>query len=110
MTTARRHLLGLEGVSAEDIGLLLDSADAMKEISARDVKKVPTLRGKTVINLFLENSTRTRISFEIAAKRLSADSINLSASGSSLSKGETLADTARNLAAMSPDCIVIRHP
>jgi aspartate carbamoyltransferase catalytic subunit len=110
MTNARRHLLGLEGVRAEDILLLLDSADSMKEISARDVKKVPTLRGKTVINLFLENSTRTRISFEIAAKRLSADSINLSAAGSSLSKGETLADTARNLAAMSPDCIVIRHP
>jgi aspartate carbamoyltransferase catalytic subunit len=109
MTTPRRHLLGLQGVSAEDILLLLESAESMKEISERDVKKVPTLRGKTVINLFLESSTRTRISFEIAAKRLSADSINLSASGSSLSKGETLADTARNLAAMAPDCIVIRH-
>ncbi|RMD83147.1 MAG: aspartate carbamoyltransferase catalytic subunit [Candidatus Dadabacteria bacterium] len=107
---ASRHLLGLEGVSAEDILLLLDSAESMKEISERDVKKVPTLRGKTVVNLFLENSTRTRISFEIAAKRLSADTVNLSASGSSLSKGETLADTARNLAAMSPDAIVIRHP
>jgi aspartate carbamoyltransferase catalytic subunit len=87
MTTPRRHLLGLEGVSAEDILLLLESAESMKEVSERDVKKVPTLRGKTVINLFLESSTRTRISFEIAAKRLSADSINLSASGSSLSKG-----------------------
>ena len=108
-TSPRRHLLGLEGVSAEDIQLLLDSAQSMKEISSRDVKKVPTLRGKTVINLFLENSTRTRISFEIAAKRLSADSINLSASGTSLSKGETLADTGLNLAAMSPDAIVIRH-
>ncbi|MEE8310815.1 MAG: aspartate carbamoyltransferase catalytic subunit [Candidatus Binatia bacterium] len=107
--TPRRHLLGLEAVSAEDLQLLLDSAQTMKEISTRDVKKVPTLRGKTVINLFLENSTRTRISFEIAAKRLSADSINLSGSGSSLSKGETLADTARNLGAMSPDAIVIRH-
>jgi len=109
MVSAKRHLLGLEGVSAEDILLLLDSAESMKEVSERDVKKVPTLRGKTIINLFLENSTRTRISFEIAAKRLSADSINLSSSGSSLSKGETLADTARNLAAMSPDAIVIRH-
>ena len=109
-TSASRHLLGLEGVSAEDILLLLESAESMKEISAREVKKVPTLRGRTVINLFLEDSTRTRISFEIAAKRLSADSINLSARGSSLSKGETLADTARNLAAMSPDAIVIRHP
>ncbi len=107
---ARRHLLGLAGVSAEDILLLLDTAQAMKEVSERDIKKVPTLRGKTVVNLFLENSTRTRISFEIAAKRLSADTINLSASGSSLSKGETLADTARNLAAMAPDAIVIRHP
>jgi aspartate carbamoyltransferase catalytic subunit len=110
MVMAKRHLLGLEGVSAEDILLLLDSAASMKEISQRDVKKVPTLRGKTIINLFLEDSTRTRISFEIAAKRLSADSINLSSSGSSVSKGETLADTARNLAAMSPDAIVIRHP
>jgi len=109
-TGARRHLLGLENVSADDILLLLESAESMTEVSRRDVKKVPTLRGKTVINLFLENSTRTRISFEIAAKRLSADSINLSSSGSSLSKGETLADTARNLAAMSPDCIVVRHP
>ena len=108
-TSGHRHLLGLEGVSAEDIQLLLDSAQKMKEVSSRDVKKVPTLRGKTVINLFLENSTRTRISFEIAAKRLSADSINLSGSGSSLSKGETLSDTARNLAAMSPDAIVVRH-
>ncbi len=106
---ASRHLLGLEGVSADDILLLLESAESMKEISARELKKVPTLRGKTVVNLFLENSTRTRISFEIAAKRLSADTVTLSASGSSLSKGETLADTARNLAAMSPDAIVIRH-
>jgi len=108
-TVARRHLLGLDGVSDEDILLLLDSAGSMKEVSARDVKKVPTLRGKTIINLFLEDSTRTRLSFEIAAKRLSADSINLSSRGSSLSKGETLADTARNLAAMAPDAIVIRH-
>ncbi|MFT4570547.1 MAG: aspartate carbamoyltransferase catalytic subunit [Candidatus Binatia bacterium] len=105
-----RHLLGLEGVSAEDIGVLLDTAESLVEVSSRDVKKLPALRGKTVINLFLENSTRTRTSFEIAAKRLSADSINISGSGSSFSKGETLEDTARNLAAMSPDAIVVRHP
>ena len=105
-----RHLLGIADLSREEILLILDTAEAMKEIGLRPIKKVPTLRGKTVINLFLENSTRTRISFEIAAKRLSADSINLAASGSSISKGETLADTARNLAAMAPDCIVIRHP
>jgi aspartate carbamoyltransferase catalytic subunit len=110
MQTERRHLLGLENVSAEDIRILLDSAAQMAEIAKRDVKKVPTLRGRTVINLFMEDSTRTRISFEIAAKRLSADSINMSSSGSSVSKGETLVDTVRNLAAMSPDAIVIRHP
>ena len=110
MHDSERHLLGLEGVSADDIILLLDAAQSMAEVSSRDVKKVPTLRGRTVVNLFMEDSTRTRISFEIAAKRLSADSINLSAGGSSVSKGETLADTARNLAAMSPDAIVIRHP
>lgn len=105
-----RHLLGMEGLSAEDITVLLDTAESLAEVCERDVKKVPTLRGKTVVNLFLENSTRTRISFEIAAKRLSADSINISGSGSSMSKGETLADTARNLAAMAPDAIVVRHP
>jgi len=110
MESVKRHLLGLEGVSAEDLALLLDSAEQMMEISQRDVKKVPTLRGRTVVNLFLEDSTRTRISFEIAAKRLSADTINLSGKGSSVSKGETLADTARNLQAMAPDAIVIRHP
>ena len=110
MSDLNRHLLGLEGISAEDIQVLLDSATQMMEIAERDVKKVPTLRGKTVVNLFLEESTRTRISFEIAAKRLSADTINLSGKGSSVSKGETLADTARNLQAMSPDAIVIRHP
>ena len=110
MESLNRHLLGLEGVSAEDILLLLDSAEQMMEVSRRDVKKVPTLRGRTVVNLFLEDSTRTRISFEIAAKRLSADTINLSGKGSSVSKGETLADTARNLQAMAPDAIVIRHP
>lgn len=110
MPSADRHLLGLQGVSASDIAVLLDTAESLVEVSSRDVKKLPTLRGKTVVNLFLENSTRTRTSFEIAAKRLSADAINISGSGSSFSKGETLEDTARNLAAMAPDAIVIRHP
>ncbi len=110
MSDSKRHLLGLRGVQAEDIKILLETAEALMDVSSRDVKRLPALRGKTVINLFLENSTRTRISFEIAAKRLSADSINISAGGSSLSKGETLADTARNLHAMSPDAIVVRHP
>jgi len=109
MAFTQRHLLGLEGMSAEAIGAVLDSAASFKEISERDIKKVPTLRGKTVINLFYESSTRTRTSFEIAAKRLSADTINVSASGSSVSKGETLADTARNLEAMKPDALVVRH-
>jgi len=108
-TTTPRHLLGLEGMSAESIIALLDSAASFKEISERDIKKVPTLRGKTIINLFYENSTRTRTSFEIAAKRLSADTINISGSGTSASKGETLVDTARNLEAMRPDAIVVRH-
>ncbi len=107
---ALRHCLGLEGVDGEEILQLLDTAASLKEISERDIKKVPTLRGKTVINLFLEPSTRTHTSFEIAAKRLSADTVNISTSASSISKGETLADTARNLAAMRPDAIVIRHP
>jgi len=110
MAFAQRHLLGLEGMSAEALSALLDSAASFKEISERDIKKVPTLRGKTVINLFYENSTRTRTSFEIAAKRLSADTVNISASSSSASKGETLVDTARNLEAMRPDAIVLRHP
>ena len=106
----RRHLLGLEGLSAEEITFLLDTAESFKEVSEREIKKVPTLRGRTVVNLFYENSTRTRTSFEIAAKRLSADTINLSASSSSAQKGETLTDTARNLAAMRPDAIIVRHP
>ncbi len=110
MAFAQRHLLGLEGMSADAMIALLDSAASFKEISERDIKKVPTLRGKTVINLFYENSTRTRTSFEIAAKRLSADTINISESSSSASKGETLVDTARNLEAMRPDAIVVRHP
>ncbi len=110
MGNPSRHLLGLEGVSAEDITVLLDTAESLIEVSHREVKKLPTLRGKTVVNLFVENSTRTRTSFEIAAKRLSADAVNISTSSSSMTKGETLEDTARNLAAMAPDCIVVRHP
>ena len=110
MPFTQRHLLGLEGVPGEEIVHVLDQAKSMVEISEREIKKVPTLRGKTIINLFYENSTRTRTSFEIAAKRLSADTINISASTSSAQKGETLADTARNLEAMRPDAIIIRHP
>jgi aspartate carbamoyltransferase catalytic subunit len=110
MAFAQRHLLGLEGVPGDDLTTILDTAASFKEISERDIKKVPTLRGKTVINLFYEASTRTRTSFEIAAKRMSADTINISAASSSTSKGETLADTARNLEAMKPDAIVVRHP
>ena len=110
MTFTRKDLLGIRELSAEEIETILDSAESFKEISQRAIKKVPTLRGKTVINFFFESSTRTRTSFEIAAKRLSADSINISASTSSLTKGETLIDTARNLEAMAPDAIVIRHP
>jgi aspartate carbamoyltransferase catalytic subunit len=104
-----RHLLGLEGLSADDIGLVLDTAASLKEINTRPIKKVPTLRGKTVVHFFVEPSTRTRTSFELASKRLSADTVSLSASTSSLTKGETLIDTAKNLEAMGPDLIVIRH-
>jgi aspartate carbamoyltransferase catalytic subunit len=106
----RKDLLGIRELSVEEITTVLDTADSFKEISTRSIKKVPTLRGKTIINFFFEASTRTRTSFEIAAKRLSADSINISASTSSVAKGETLIDTARNLEAMAPDAIVIRHP
>ena len=105
----RRDLLGIRTLSAEEIVGILDTAENFREISNREIKKVPTLRGKTVINLFFESSTRTRTSFEIAAKRLSADTVNISVSSSSLSKGETLLDTALNLDAMAPDCIVVRH-
>ncbi|MCA9521505.1 MAG: aspartate carbamoyltransferase catalytic subunit [Myxococcales bacterium] len=103
------HLLGLELLPAEQIVEILDQADKFKEINQRKIKKVPTLRGLTVINFFAENSTRTRMSFEIAGKRLSADTVNFSASGSSFAKGETLLDTAKNLAAMHPDIIILRH-
>ncbi len=110
MTFTHRHLLGVEGLSKDDLLFLLETAESFREISEREVKKVPTLRGKTVVNLFYESSTRTRTSFEIAAKRLSADAVNISASTSSATKGETLVDTARNLVAMRPSAIVIRHP
>src|SRR5207302_2276431 len=100
-----RHLLGIEPLAAEDIVQVLDLGETFLEISERPIKKVPTLRGRTVINLFLEPSTRTRTSFEIAAKRLSADAVNISGSTSSTVKGETLLDTARNLQAMRPDVI-----
>ncbi len=104
-----KDLLGLEPLTAEQIKLILDTAEPFKEISERAIKKVPTLRGSTIVNLFFENSTRTRISFEFAEKRLSADPVNVSATGSSVSKGETLVDTARNLEAMRIDMVVIRH-
>jgi aspartate carbamoyltransferase catalytic subunit len=104
-----KDLLGIEDLSLEQIQLILNTAESFREVSTRPIKKVPTLRGKTVINLFFEASTRTRTSFEIAAKRLSADAINISVSNSSVAKGETLVDTARNLEAMAPDVIVIRH-
>jgi aspartate carbamoyltransferase catalytic subunit len=105
----RKDLLGIAELSAAEIELILDTADSFAEIGERPIKKVPTLRGKTVINLFFEASTRTRSSFEIAEKRLSADNINFSTSGSALEKGETLVDTALNLQAMAPDLVVIRH-
>jgi aspartate carbamoyltransferase catalytic subunit len=104
-----KDLLGIESLSAEEITLILDTADSFREVSERNIKKVPTLRGKTIINFFFEPSTRTRISFEIAAKRLSADAVNFSTSTSSVSKGETLVDTVRNLEAMHSDVIVVRH-
>ncbi len=105
-----KDLLGMGDLSVGDITLILDTAESLKEISTRDIKKVPTLRGKSVVNYFFEPSTRTRTSFDIAAKRLSADTFSLTASGSSSVKGETLIDTAKNLQAMNPDIIVLRHP
>jgi aspartate carbamoyltransferase catalytic subunit len=104
-----RHLIGISDLAPADVVQILDLSDTFLEINERPIKKVPTLRGKTVINLFYESSTRTRTSFEIAAKRMSADAVNISASGSSVGKGETLIDTTRNLMAMAPDVIVIRH-
>jgi aspartate carbamoyltransferase catalytic subunit len=104
-----KDLLGLEPLSADQIRLVLDTAQPFKEISERTIKKVPTLRGHTIVNLFFEASTRTRVSFEFAEKRMSADTVSIAASGSSVSKGETLVDTARNLEAMRIDMVVIRH-
>src|SRR3972149_233014 len=109
MELKRKDLLDIKGLNQEEIRLILDTAESFKEVTGREIKKVPTLRGKTVVNLFFEPSTRTRTSFEIAAKRLSADVINFSVSGSSVSKGETLLDTARNIEAMRADFIIIRH-
>lgn len=106
----RKDVVGLADLSVEEIRLILDTAENFKEINRRDIKKVPTLRGKTVVNLFYEPSTRTRTSFEIAAKRLSADTVNFTPSSSSVGKGETLLDTVRNIEAMHPSIIVVRHP
>src|SRR6185436_13744682 len=105
----RKDLLGIAELSPAEIELLLDTAESFSEVGERPIKKVPTLRGKTVLNLFFEASTRTRSSFEIAEKRLSADNLNFSTSGSALEKGESLIDTAMNLQAMAPDLVVIRH-
>jgi aspartate carbamoyltransferase catalytic subunit len=110
VTLAKKDVLEMESLSVDEIQAILDTAETLKEISTRSIKKVPTLRGKTVIHFFYEPSTRTKTSFEIAAKRLSADTVSISASTSSIVKGETLVDTARNLEAMNPDAIVIRHP
>jgi aspartate carbamoyltransferase catalytic subunit len=109
MSWTRKHLLDIQSLSADEITTVLDTAQAFKAVSARAIKKVPALRGKTVINLFIEPSTRTRISFELAAQRLTADIINFTAEASSLKKGETLKDTARNLEALNADIIIIRH-
>jgi aspartate carbamoyltransferase catalytic subunit len=109
MGLKRKDLLGLASLSTDEIRLILDTADSFKEVTGREIKKVPALRGKTVVNLFFEPSTRTRTSFELAAKRLSADVINFSPSTSSVVKGETLLDTARNIEAMQADIIVLRH-
>jgi aspartate carbamoyltransferase catalytic subunit len=105
----KKDLLSIDDLSRDEIYTVLDTADAMREIGERPIKKVPTLRGKTVVNLFYEPSTRTRTSFEIAEKRLSADTLNIAVAASSVTKGETLADTALNIEAMAPDMIVLRH-
>jgi len=109
MSFRHKHIIALRDLTKEEIELLISTAESMREINSRDIKKVPTLRGKTIINLFYESSTRTRTSFELAAKRLSADTVNISPSTSSATKGETLADTALNLLAMKPDIIIMRH-
>src|ERR1700704_6512716 len=109
MSWTKKDLLDIESLTAEEIVTVLDTARGFKAVGERAIKKVPALRGKTVVNLFVEPSTRTRISFELAAQRLTADIINFTAEASSLKKGETLKDTARNLEAMSADIIIIRH-
>ena len=109
MPLSSKHLLGMQGVPAEDLNMILDTATTFREVLERPIKKVPTLKGKTIVNLFFENSTRTRISFELAQKRLSADTINFSTSTSSTKKGETFKDTVKNIEAMKVDMIVVRH-
>jgi aspartate carbamoyltransferase catalytic subunit len=109
MTLSCRHLLGIKDLTASDIAIILQTAQQFKEVLQRPIKKVPSLRDVTIVNLFFENSTRTRISFELAEKRLSADTINFSASGSSVSKGETLLDTVNNILSMKVDMVVMRH-
>ena len=109
MAWTRKDLLTIRELDAGEITLLIDTAASLQEISTREIKKVPALRGKTIVNLFYEASTRTRTSFEIAGKWLSADVINFSASGSSAAKGESMLDTAKNIGAMSPDVVVVRH-
>jgi aspartate carbamoyltransferase catalytic subunit len=109
MSLSTKHLLGLQGVPKEDIQLILDTATTFREVLERPIKRVPTLQGKTIVNLFYENSTRTRISFELAEKRLSADSVNFAVSASSVSKGESFKDTMRNIEAMKVDMVVVRH-
>lgn len=109
MPLSSKHLLGLQGVPKEDIQLILDTATTFREVLERPIKKVPTLQGKTIVNLFYESSTRTRISFELAQKRLSADTVNFAKSGSSTSKGETFKDTVKNIEAMKVDMIIVRH-
>src|SRR3990172_202443 len=109
MKLQSRHLLGLDGMPKDDIQLILDTAVSFKEVLERPIKKVPPLQGKTIANMFFESSTRTRLSFELAERRLSADVISFSQAGSSVSKGETLKDTARNIEAMKIDMVVVRH-
>lgn len=109
MVWAKKDLLGLEYLTKEEIGLILETAESFKEVTTREIKKVPALRGKTVVNLFYEPSTRTRVSFEVAAKRLSADVITIASESSSVRKGETLIDTGKNIQALKADIIVVRH-
>src|SRR5246127_2701861 len=109
MSLSSKHLLGIKDLTRDDISVILQTANQFKEVLQRPIKKVPTLRDVTIVNLFYENSTRTRISFELAEKRLSADTINFAASGSSVSKGETLLDTVNNILSMKVDMVVMRH-